>query len=126
MTERRQLIFRTAAEIEEQNRERYAIPATPEPECPPTWKELVVIEPRLVPLRKEARAYHKTAGEHFCANAVFFGYQTGYPDSLKGRLSKLVGWERRGHPLGTSAAYDVAYETIYKELPDCRHDGWLC
>jgi hypothetical protein len=25
--------------------------------------------------------------------------------------------------LGSSAAYDVAYRTIYQALPDCKHKG---
>jgi hypothetical protein len=90
----------------------------------PTWTDLVAEEPRLAALLEEARGYRKTAKPTFCANAVWYGYGSrGEP--LKDSVSRLVGWERKEHPLlGTEGAYDVAYETIYEALPNCRHEGW--
>ena len=78
--------------------------------------------PRMTGLEflKEARAYHRSRPANFCANEVWYGYF--HRVGLKKRLCQLVGWERadRDPVLGTSAAYDVAYEVIYQALPDCR------
>jgi len=87
---------------------------------PPTFRALARLEPRLRDLFAEACSYHRHRGPVFCANAVWYGYP-GYEPGLKNRLCRLVGWgaERSGE-LVSSAAYDVAYHTIYRALPDCR------
>lgn len=80
------------------------------------WRDLAREEPRLTQLRKQAR---QVAGDnpHFCANGVWYR-------EIKPQLIRLVGWGRKGHSLlGTMAAYDLAYQTIYDELPDCRDCG---
>jgi hypothetical protein len=88
---------------------------------PPTWRQLVAAEPRLARLLREARAVDGSADD-FCANSVWYGYDG--PLSLRERVSRLVGWDRKPHPLlGTEDAYDVAYDTIYDALPDCRDCG---
>ena len=80
-----------------------------------TWEQLVKIEPRLKAILGEAQAVSSDDDPHFCANAVW------YAGGLKERLCKLVGWDRKPHPvLGTEEAYDVAYDTCYNALPDCR------
>lgn len=91
----------------------------------------------------------------FCANYLWYenvkprlirlvGSEARWiPDDDPGRMVIVTGeelleraekkWEvhaRRALPehaalLRSSAAYDVAYQTIYHALPDCRHDG-LC
>jgi hypothetical protein len=87
---------------------------------PLSFRALARLEPRLRDLLAEARAYHSNRGPTFCANAVWYGYP-GWQPGLKGRLSHLVGWAaERGGDLRSSAAYDVAYQTIYQALPDCR------
>lgn len=88
----------------------------PPPEAIPTFADLAAIEPRLQALLDEARGICAVKG--YVAGKVWYGYG-GYP-GLKPRLLDLVGWERpEAHPLlSTSAAYDVAYETIYEALPD--------
>lgn len=90
----------------------------------PTWQELVRREPRLLDLLREAQAYRPRPG--FCANAIWYGY--GRRVGLRERLTRLVGWGRpdRDPVLSTSAAYDVAYETVYQALPDCQHADILC
>lgn len=92
----------------------------------PTFAQLVKAEPRLADLaRAAARVVDDRRAASFCANAHWYGYR-GLP-GLKPALEQLVGWgaqRRDEHPvLGTSAAYDVAYETIYCLLPDCRNCG---
>jgi hypothetical protein len=87
---------------------------------PLTFKRLAQLEPRLLDLVTEARSYHSDPNPNFCANAVWYGH--GDPkNGLKYRLSCLVG---RGSEIGglqaTSRAYDLAYDTIYRALPDCR------
>jgi hypothetical protein len=86
-----------------------------------TFEDLARLEPRLQSLLEEARRHHNSRRPDFCANAVWYGY-AGHLPGLKPRLLFLVGYERRDrHPvLSTSLAYDVAYDTIYQALPDCR------
>lgn len=87
------------------------------------WTEIAKAEPRLLDLYKEAAAIRDDKRKpSFCANAVWYGY--GGHRGLKPRLIYLVGWARRpdeSGSLGSADAYDVAYQTIYDQLPDCRN-----
>ena len=98
-------------------------PSPPEPATRPAWAELCALEPRLLDLARKALT---TDGgkPNFCANAVWYGYNGRR--GLKPYLSLLVGWGAAPYApaiLRTSAAYDVAYQTIYEALPDCRRCG---
>lgn len=89
-----------------------------------TWADLVAREPRLADLMRDVQRIGANAGPGFCANAVWYGYQTaGY--GLKRELMALVGWERWPYDpeLNTATAYDLAYTALYDALPDCRHDA---
>jgi hypothetical protein len=88
-----------------------------------TFKDLVALEPRLQPLLDEARSYHQNTAADFCANAVWYGYFDSR--GLKERMSRLVGYEvpKSVGILSTEEAYDVAYDTIYQALPNCRACG---
>ena len=64
-------------------------------------------------------------GQDFCAHEVWYG--SGDDGGVKEKLSELVGWDREPDPvLGSEEAYDVAYESLYHELPDCRHPEGAC
>lgn len=81
-----------------------------------TFAHLVALEPELGDLLAEAIHLKTTSSRGFCANAVWPG--------LKERMRELVGYASgRAGVLGTSAAYDIAYRTIYQALPRCRHRG---
>jgi hypothetical protein len=86
-----------------------------------TWNDLVAAEPRLAVLLADARAVRDDRRRpSFCANAVWFGWHGD--GGFKSQLRYLVGWGCRPDPiLGTQAAYDLAYRTIYNALPDCRN-----
>jgi hypothetical protein len=99
--------------------------------CVPEWEWLVKWEPRLFLLLEEARGYRDIARKNpeFCANAVWYGYDK--EPSMKERLSSMVGWDVRGicdpwKTLGSEESYDLAYDTIYAALPNCRHKEWIC
>ena len=86
-----------------------------------TWEMLAALEPDLLHLLDAARsADSNTGGDHFCGQQ--FWLQELKPDVLN-----LVGYGRRDHHpiLGTSAAYDLAYRTLLKAVPECR-DCPLC
>lgn len=90
----------------------------------PTWEVLIMDEPRLAELLAKTEAIKDDGSTSaFCANSHWYGRagQAG----LKQELVELVGWARhRGVGYGylwDSASYDVAYETIYAALPDCRN-----
>jgi hypothetical protein len=46
-----------------------------------------------------------------------------YQRKTKPIIVELVGWETSRPLLKGEAAYDVAYETIYRRLPDCKHES---
>jgi hypothetical protein len=108
------------------------LPVRPRPSPPPeliakrtrtgplTFEELCEMEPRLQLLLAAAEAHHKNREPVFCANAVWYGYP-GFRPGIKDRLCKLAGWlaERAGD-LNSPEAYDLAYQTLYSALPDCR------
>jgi len=72
-------------------------------------------EPRLRALYEKARAIRDDGtAPAFCTNNLWV-------NELKPILLGLVGWEVRDPELATSEAYDLAYETIYDALPDCRN-----
>jgi hypothetical protein len=99
-----------------------SLPTPQGPFIPPKIEQLVALEPRLTVLLAEAGHYHETAGPTFCANSVFYGY-FGQGPGLKSRLSKIVGWySRQKGLLGTAAAYDVVYQTVWNALPACGPD----
>lgn len=85
----------------------------------PTWNELVEKEPRLNDLLRKAKEI-KDPGpskkKSFCANKI-------WRDEFKWQVEELVGWyAKKPDPLlSSSKAYDVAYQTIYGELPACRN-----
>lgn len=80
-----------------------------------TWERIVQVCPALGRMRDEASKVDDS-DPYFCANDVWF-------ELFKPRLLRLVGFEALpvysdwmyGH-----VAYDIAYQTIYNELPDCR------
>ncbi len=77
-----------------------------------TWTELIAIEPRLEALRAEVAAVDGSDA-HFCANRIWYQH-------FKPRLLGLVGWECERDELRSEQPRDVAYDTIYGELPPCQ------
>ncbi len=88
-----------------------------------TWDDLAAREPRLAALRQAVERESAHGRLHYCANAAWYGY--GGHLGLKPRLLRLVGWGAQSHDpvLRSSDAYDVAYQTLYDLLPDCRGCG---
>jgi hypothetical protein len=82
-----------------------------------TFAELASLEPQLGALLREASRIDVDS-DTFCANAVWYR-------RFKPRLLLLVGWEAESPRLRSSEAYDIAYETLYEALPDCRHKSSL-
>jgi len=83
------------------------------------WEEIVEIEPELVELFNEARAVRDDKErDGFCANQVFY-------TQFKPRIAKLVGWGADNDAVATPAAYESAFEMIYRLLPPCRRCGCL-
>jgi hypothetical protein len=80
-----------------------------------TFENMAAVYPELQNMREEARRVDGS-DPHFCANAVWYS-------DFKPRVLRLVGFEApRNAPdwMTTPDAYDVAYQTIYNELPYCR------
>jgi hypothetical protein len=91
------------------------------------FKEIGNIDSRLWHLVQEAREYRQVSRRDrrkgICANNRFYGGGAFYDRGLKPRLIKLAGWEAENTLLKSSDAYDVAYEYIYSQLPNCRGCG---
>lgn len=88
-----------------------------------TWKQLTEYEPELIELYEDCKSIKDKGGKYFCANEVWYG---GEKDGgFRDWLMNLVGWDAQKihkYPiLGTSEAYDLAYEKCYDALPDCRN-----
>jgi hypothetical protein len=82
------------------------------------WKYLTDLEPRLNELLDEIRNVDGS-DDSFCANSVWY-------EAFKPRLCGLVGWQAsKAGFLRSSHVYDVAYERLYQELPDCKNCGCL-
>lgn len=80
-----------------------------------TFDRLVRLEPRLLGLVQEAALVNDSA-PNFCANEI-------WSEQFKPRLMRLVGWYAEcAHPeVQDEAAYQVAYDVVYRALPDCRN-----
>jgi hypothetical protein len=92
------------------------------------WKELVLIEPQLLELEKDARAFKRATrgADSVCANDRWYGYGEWKNRGLRERLIYLVGWMRKDQPnalLKSSDGYAVAYQHVYGLLPSCRNCG---
>jgi hypothetical protein len=77
------------------------------------FRELCRREPRLATLERDVRSVTDNGGAWFCANDWWYG-------RFKPRLVKLVGFGADEPELRTTEAYDVAYDALYEQLPDCR------
>lgn len=100
-------------------------PADPERDTNPTgqrltYPELESRDVRLAALRVAVDALHRIDADEFCANHWWYGRA-----GLKAQLTDIIGhWATQPDAaLRTAAAYDVAYQTLYHRLPDCRHEG---
>lgn len=82
-----------------------------------TWEALTEREPELIALRREIEAVKDNAPQ-FCANKLWYG-------RFKQQMMKLVGdlASRDDAVIGSSEAYDLAYQTLFHILPQCRHEG---
>jgi hypothetical protein len=78
------------------------------------WSALIEIEPMLGELQQRARNVKDEDGNHFCANAVWYS-------EFKPTLVNLAGFEAKDRRLRSMRAYDLAYGTVYNELPACRN-----
>jgi len=85
------------------------------------WEQLIKAEPRLLKLynkvKKDSEKYAKIT-DSFCANDVWY-------EKYKPRLCLLVGWEAQNKSISDETSYDVAYNTIYELLPNCKNCGCL-
>ncbi|MFL6230991.1 MAG: hypothetical protein ACJ741_19620 [Pyrinomonadaceae bacterium] len=79
------------------------------------WEVLLNREPELARLQADAAAVRDGGGPTFCANKIWYV-------SFEPRLKQLVGRNARSaDPLmHTSEAYELAYRTLYRLLPNCR------
>jgi hypothetical protein len=78
-----------------------------------TLDQILSAEPLLRELHRRAEKVKATDG--FCANEVWY-------ERFKPLLIQLVGREARRPDLRNDEAYDVVYEAIYDQLPDCQHE----
>jgi hypothetical protein len=82
-----------------------------------SWEMLAGLEPRLADLLQYAQGSDTPAEEEgFCRESIWY-------EEIKPQLVEVVGYGRSDfHPiLMTSAAYELAYHTILRALPDCRN-----
>ena len=85
-----------------------------------TWERIVQVCPELGRMRDEAS---KVDGSdwRFCASEV-------WANDFKPWLVLLVGYDAPANVpewMATHTAYEIAYSTVYNELPDCRMCGCM-
>ena len=85
-----------------------------------TWKQLILLEPRLEKLLAEINALPPVVRTRAECNLIRWYGQTGNP-GYKYQMSGLVGWavKVKKTPLSTNRAYDIAYEKLFYALPGC-------
>ncbi len=89
------------------------------PPAPPAFQELAEASRRLGRLYEQAAALPDPGDTpSFCANRLWY-------HRVKPLVVELAGYEAQNPKLRTTRAYDIAYQTIYKALPDCRNCGEL-
>jgi hypothetical protein len=68
-------------------------------------------------------AYKKgSRGKNYiCANDRWYGYREWKDRGLRDGVISLVGWFSKRPELKTTEAYDIAYQHIYRLLPNCRN-----
>jgi hypothetical protein len=84
-----------------------------------SWEALIEAEPRLQALERDVMAVADKGGELFCANAIWYGYMD-VEHGFKERVCQLAGWTADSPQLRTQEAYDLVYERLYDQLPNCR------
>ena len=79
------------------------------------WEDLIDAEPELLQLLALAKTEGKLTKTwpRYCANQR-------WGQLIKPRLRGLVGLNARVPELRSIQAYDLAHDTIYKKLPNCR------
>lgn len=97
----------------------------PERDTNPTGKRLTYAEleerdQRLAALRAAILVVGRSHPDEFCANHWWYGRR-----GFKATLTTIIGSfaDQPDAALRTAAAYDVAYQHLYRLLPDCRHEG---
>jgi hypothetical protein len=78
-----------------------------------TLDEIFDLEPLLRELYVRAGKVEATA--NFCANGAWY-------QRFKPFLIRLVGEQAKRPELRNEHAYDLVYQAIYDELPDCQHE----
>ena len=88
-----------------------------------TFSKLCSLEARLLELETRAKSIKDDPEARFCANHRWYGCAgcAVCNGGLKQELVHLVGWEAENPALRSEAAYDVAYEYLYRLLPPCRN-----
>ena len=81
-----------------------------------TFDDIKQLEPELGRLERHIKQIGRKRGQPFCANGLWYFY-------FKPAMSELVGIGARLEKLKSSEAYDVAYQHLYRLLPDCHHEG---
>lgn len=85
------------------------------------FDELLKMNGDLRLLRRTIKKEKRIAAndEYYCANDRWYRI-------YKPVVVKTAGWYARDSALNSKEDYDIAYQTLYDMLPDCRHKGMFC
>lgn len=93
-------------------------------DAPPSYEQLLELEPELRNLEATVVAVQDQGGVFFCANNAWF--------AIKERLAQLLGIWRREQPgeseeaariLADGRGFEMVFERLYPLLPPCRDCG---
>lgn len=83
------------------------------------FHRISTIEPKLMEMYQFVTSIDPSMDGSFCANEIWYR-------DLKPLLLTLVGHYSEVDAISDARSYDVAYQTIYRALPNCRHEGAIC
>jgi hypothetical protein len=98
-----------------------------------TFSKICEAQPEMNKLLLDVQAVKDDCSKPtFCANRTWYNDPVfpppacNTPNSFNGRLGRLVGWDAEIKDksklwLKTSDVYDIAFNALYQELPDCRN-----
>jgi hypothetical protein len=90
------------------------------PAEPPTWQQLVEIEPRLSELEHEARAIVIPHKRRVCASMIWFGKEKGAPE-FNSRVESILLEHAENPVFQHPEVFQRIVDHIFAAFPDCQH-----
>ena len=91
------------------------------------FEKLCKLDPAIAELKSKIEDLRKSVegmseSDSFCAIRAWYAVNEA-GEGFKSKLLRLAGHQRKSGPseLQTSEAYDVVYQNLFAEMPECRN-----